>query len=262
MKMNEQPRIKFSSFFELFGKATPEYGKPLEIQFEIHIDDVPCVITLWKSSNGTPSVVHDMKGIVMLSSHMRQYGERGNEMNHENPEPTYTYSYNITHDGFGGFNDFQNCIYTNTLDDLFQDIYEFCQGTYVGRLRNIRSYSSIMMKGDFEKYKSVRNTFLQVQNKEEKECYVCYHPTHGHQTKCGHDICAKCFYKSLQQCDCILYVHKYHDDEDEESGDEGDKNVYKYKCGLNKVKFQCGICRNIERDCVHCLSMNCKQCCE
>lgn len=51
-------------------------------------------------------------------------------------------------------------------------------------------------------YDEYVQTFTMISNlagREMETCYVCQEPTYGHKTRCRHDICLSCFYKSCKQ---------------------------------------------------------------
>jgi hypothetical protein len=56
------------------------------------------------------------------------------------------------------------------------------------------SKDSLRTPEEFYRIRMLRNSLLEMEEKEIEKCCVCYEPTDGYQTPvCDHDICRKCF---------------------------------------------------------------------
>lgn len=125
------------------------------------------------------------------------------------------------------------------VEELMQELQEWTCAKYVGRLRNVRAYASFMKRKDACNYDLTRRAMHAMMYSMEPtvlhECYVCYEDTFGHKTVCGHDICPKCFYRSLKDLDA--------DEESEEFELEAQEDMM----FCPRVKFECGLCRTVEK---------------
>lgn len=86
-----------------------------------------------------------------------------------------------------------------------------------------------------EEYKEYIDTFTLIMGltgRDLETCYVCQEPTYGHKTKCRHDICISCFYKSCKQTSrsntfrCGICRHDwkcYTQDHDDYTDDDDDE---------------------------------------
>ena len=94
---------------------------------------------------------------------------------------------------------------------------------FIQTLKDIKSYKffgdKLIDEEDFQLHKTFRNALFEIWNEEEENCYVCHEDTCGYKTMCGHDICYKCYLKSI----------KHNVDEDAEV-----------------VSFKCGVCRTVQ----------------
>jgi hypothetical protein len=67
--------------------------------------------------------------------------------------------------------------------------------TILKRILSLKiSQDSLRTPEEFYRVRMLRNTLLEMEEKEIEKCCVCYEPTDGYQTPfCDHDICRKCF---------------------------------------------------------------------
>ena len=73
----------------------------------------------------------------------------------------------------------------------------------------------LMTNEDFNFHMKYKKALQEIWNEEIDDCYICKEDTHGYKTICGHDICYKCYIKSIK--------HK---------NDNHDEHIPFFKCGV------------------------------
>jgi len=89
------------------------------------------------------------------------------------------------------------------------------------KLLTMKYWNSMLVEEDqFAFQQAMRAYAYGIQNREIEMCYVCRDDSHGFKTECKHDICFKCFMKSI--------VSQYNE--------EGDW-IRTFKCGLCRQEY-------------------------
>jgi len=185
---------EYNDFVKMMEMGKDTEDEPFRVEMGIEIDGIECQLTVYK----------------YIYSCEKE----------EKKEEKHTYAYSITNKS--PISSEGECKHVSSIKELLGEIKEWSNAKYVGRLVNHANYASLMKQKDWENYNIMRRMMSKmIGGVKTLECYVCYEDTHGHRTKCGHSICARCFYKSLKE------------DEDDEEFDY-------------MTKFECGICRKTE----------------
>lgn len=125
-----------------------------------------------------------------------------------------------TRDGHGAYNvEFvftRLCCDTLTpFDEFYETFDKMCDG--IRQLPGLKILGKNgMLPDDFEKFIMCRKAVYELMDKPIETCYGCMEETFGYKTKCGHDICVKCFIKSVDK---------------------------------QESSFTCGVCRAVEECC-------------
>lgn len=208
------PTSKFvwiQRFVDMISSEPVPSDEPLQIQISMKIDGIEAQLTIRKHGHACPETEDDVTPI--------------------------PYEYCITtRTPLRTAGDSMYCL---TVDQLVTELKEWAGAKYVGRLRNVCAYASFMKRSDARRYDVTRRAMYAITYMAEPkvltECYVCYEDTFGHKTLCGHDICPKCYHRSLEELDI------------NEEADEYEVEIQEDMMYCPRVKFVCGICRTKEK---------------